>query len=395
MLGPSTSMRARVIPCPICGYDAPEAVCRHCGGSLSEATLKGIPPRGWKAALAGVQALPMGAWILLKTPRVKRWLVPPVILTFVAFCVLLGLALGGAHALVDHLRADGNTEISESAGWFARWMHAAAGSGWVMGIVEGSALVLTLIVLTFVAVWTFSVVFEAIGGPFFDTIQGRIEVRWFGKDPRETLQPRSQIATGRATWITVACALVVIALVFAFFVWSSWIAWLLVLCLPVPFLVASRLDGHYGTWLARTVGTEARSLLVSVQASIVSLVIMALLVWTFFIPFVGPPAFSAIAGFAASITLLDIPCSRRRWSLGQRLRFVFQNFVPVLLLGVATSFVFVVPILGPIVGIPCASIGGQWLLCRLDKSRMRPRTAPVIQRVLSNPDRDTRRPKLP
>lgn len=378
-----SSMRARVIPCPICGYDAPEAFCRHCGGAPNESTLRGKAPRGWKAALAGVRALPMGAWILLRTPRVKRCLVPPVILTFVVFFVLLGLALGGTHALVDQMRSDGSHEIGASAGWFARWMHAAAGSAFLMGIVEGSALVLTLIVLVFVAVWTFSVVFEAIGGPFFDTIQGRIEVRWFGKDPRETLQPRAGIAAARAAWITAACALAAIALVVAFFAWSSWVAWLFLLSLPFPFLLASRLDAQYGTWLARTVGTEARSLLVSVQASIVSLVIMALLVWLYFIPFVGYPAFSAVAGFAASITLIDIPCSRRRWSLGQRMRFVFQNFVPVLLLGVATSFVFVVPILGPIVGIPCASIGGQWLLCRLDKSRMRPRGAPSIQSVLA------------
>jgi uncharacterized protein involved in cysteine biosynthesis len=371
-------MGARVIPCPICGYDAPEAICRHCGGAPNEATLRGAPPRGWKAALAGIEALPMGAWILLKTPRVKRWLVPAVALTFVAFGVLLGVALGGAHALVARLRSEGTVDLEAGAGWFAKWMHAAAGSGVVMGIVEGSALVLTLLVLVFVAIWTFSVVYEAIGGPFFDTIQGRIEVRWFGKDPRETLQPRTEIAPARATWTTIACALVTIALIAAFFAWSSGFAWLLVLLLPAPFLVAGRLDAGYGAWLARTVGTEARSLLVSVQASIVSLVIMALLVWVYFIPFIGYPTFSAIAGFAASITLIDIPCSRRRWSLGQRLRFVFGNFVPVLLLGVATSFVFVVPILGPIVGIPCASIGGQWLLCRLDKAPLRPRGAPAI-----------------
>lgn len=371
-------MRARVIPCPVCGYDAPEASCRHCRGAPNEPTLRGAPPRGWKAALAGIQALPMGAWILLKTPRVKRWIVPPVLLTFVAFGVLLGGALEGAHALVAQMRRAGPDELAADAGWLAKGMHAAAGSGVVMGIVEGSALVLTFVVLVFVAVWTFSVVYEAIGGPFFDTIQGRIEVRWFGKDPRETLQPHAEIAAARATWTTVACAVAAIALVVAFFAWSSPFAWLLLLGLPAPFVVASRRDPSYGAWLARTVGTEARSLLVSLQASIVSLVIMALLVWTYFIPFVGYPTFSAIAGFAASITLIDIPCSRRGWTLGQRLLFVFGNFVPVLLLGVATSFVFIVPILGPIVGIPCASIGGQWLLCRLDKSSMRPRTAPAV-----------------
>jgi uncharacterized protein involved in cysteine biosynthesis len=371
-------MRARVIPCPVCGYDAPEAACRHCRGAPNEATLRGPPPRGWKAALAGIEALPMGAWILLKTPRVKLMLVPPVLLTFIAFGVLLGGALEGAHALVAHMKRAGPEQLAADASWFAKSLHAAAGSGVVMGIVEGSALLLTLVVLVFVAVWTFSVVYEAIGGPFFDTIQGRIEVRWFGTDPRETLQPRAVIATSRATWISIVCALAAIAFVVAFFAWSSGLAWLLLLLVPAPFLAAGRIDASYGAWLVRTIGTEGRSLLVSVQASIVSLVIMALLVWVYFIPFIGYPTFSAIAGFAASITLIDIPCSRRRWTLGQRLRFVFNNFVPVLLLGVATSFVFVVPIVGPVVGIPCASIGGQWLLCRLDKSRMRPRGAPAI-----------------
>jgi uncharacterized protein involved in cysteine biosynthesis len=371
-------MRAVVIPCPLCGYHAPEAFCRHCGGNASEPTLQGAPPRGFSRWLAGLQALPMGAWLLLKTPRVKRWIVPAVILTFVAFAFLLGLALSGAHGLVDSLRADENAALSQDAGWFTRWMHTAAETDWIMGVVEGGAFILTVVVIALVALWTFSIVYELIGGPFFDTIQGRIEARWFGRDPRESLDPRPEIDPARAAWITVACGAVSIAMIVTFFAWGSWLAWILLLALPAPFLVASRIQRNYGAWLARTVGTEARSLFVSVQASVVSLLIMLVLVWTLFIPFIGYPTFSAIAGFAASITLIDIPCSRRRWSLGQRLRFVFGNFGPVLVLGVATSFVFVVPILGPIVGIPCASIGGQWLLCRLDKSRLRPHGAPAL-----------------
>jgi uncharacterized protein involved in cysteine biosynthesis len=371
-------MRAAVIPCPACGYHAPESSCRHCAGTASEPTLQGEPPRGLKRWLAGLQALPMGAWILLKTPRVKRWIVPAVILTFIAFFLLLGLALSGAHGLVDSLRADEKATLPQDAGWFTRWMHTAAGTDWIMGVVEGGAFILTAVVIALVALWTFSIVYELIGGPFFDTIQGRIEARWFGRDPRESLDPRPEIDAALAGWITVACGAVAIAMLVTFFTWDSWMAWILLLALPAPFFLASRIQRNYGAWLARTVGTEARSLFVSVQASIISLFIMLALVWTLFIPLIGYPTFSAIAGFAASITLIDIPCSRRRWSLGQRLRFVFGNFGPVLVLGVATSFVFVVPILGPIVGIPCASIGGQWLLCRLDKSRLRPRGAPAI-----------------
>jgi uncharacterized protein involved in cysteine biosynthesis len=367
-----------VIPCPVCGYHAPEAFCRHCAGDPHEDSLRGAPPRGFRAWLAGAWAVPIGAWILLRTPRVKRLLVPAVILTCLVFAVLLGLSLSGVHALLDHLRSNGSAAPDADAGWFARSLHWLAGSGIVMGLLEGSAFVVIVVVFAFVALWTFSVAYEAIGGPFFDTIQGRIEARWFGRDPRETLQPRPEIAPSRAAWLTTACVTVAAILVAVFFLWSSSLAWLLLLCLPIPFLFAGKRDPAYGAWLARTVGTEARSLLVSVQASLVSLVIMLLLVWIAFIPFVGYPTFSAIAGFASAITLIDIPCSRRRWSLGQRLRFVFRNFGPVLLLGVVTSFVFVVPILGPIVGIPSASIGGQWLLCRLDKSHLRPRGAPAI-----------------
>jgi uncharacterized protein involved in cysteine biosynthesis len=372
------STRPAVIPCPVCGYHAPLDVCPHCAGAPRVRSLQGPPPRGWNAWLAGAKALFLGALVLLRTKGVKRWLIPPVFLTCLVFAVLMGLSLGGIHALVDRMRSDGSDALPPDAGFVERWTRSLSETGWVMGLVEGSAFLLVAVVFAFVAVWTFSVVYEAIGGPFFDTIQGRIEKRWFGNDPRETLQPPPEITTGRATWITAACALVAVGLIVAFFAWSSPFAWFLLLALPIPFLVAGRRDKPYGAWLARNVGTEARSLLVSVQAAIVSLVIMLMLVWVLFIPFIGYPTFSAIAGFAASITLIDIPCSRRRWSLRQRLRFVFGNFGPVLLLGVATSFVFVVPILGPIVGIPSASIGGQWLLCRLDKSRLRPRNAPAI-----------------
>ena len=32
----------------------------------------------------------------------------------------------------------------------------------------------------------------------------------------------------------------------------------------------------------------------------------------------------------------------------------------------------VVPAIGPLVGLPAASIGGLWLVCRLDKNALRP-----------------------
>ena len=37
------------------------------------------------------------------------------------------------------------------------------------------------------------------------------------------------------------------------------------------------------------------------------------------------------------------------------------------------SLLFLIPVLGPLVMVPGASIGGLWLLVRLDKDRLRPR----------------------
>jgi uncharacterized protein involved in cysteine biosynthesis len=79
-----------------------------------------------------------------------------------------------------------------------------------------------------------------------------------------------------------------------------------------------------------------------------------------------------VAGFATALTLLDIPFSRRGWSVSQRLQFLVHHLPGVLALGIVTSLVFVVPLFGPLIGVPCASLGGQWLLCRFDKNRMRP-----------------------
>ena len=36
--------------------------------------------------------------------------------------------------------------------------------------------------------WTFSIIYEALAGPFLDEMQGRLEERWFGHDPRATIE---------------------------------------------------------------------------------------------------------------------------------------------------------------------------------------------------------------
>jgi len=43
----------------------------------------------------------------------------------------------------------------------------------------------------------------------------------------------------------------------------------------------------------------------------------------------------------------------------------------VTIFGATAGLVFAIPLLGPIVAVPAASIGGMWLVIRLDKSFLR------------------------
>jgi len=78
-----------------------------------------------------------------------------------------------------------------------------------------------------------------------------------------------------------------------------------------------------------------------------------------------------VAGFATAIGLLDIPFERRGIRVRQRLRFVFRNLPAMLAFGIVAGLLLAVPVAGPILMVPSASIGGLWLLCRLDKEALR------------------------
>jgi uncharacterized protein involved in cysteine biosynthesis len=289
-----------VKPCPICGYETNASACPHCRGAPREASLAGPPPRGLAAIWAGARALPRGFGILLTTRRTKRLLFPPLVLTIVLYSIgfLVAWRLGAS-----------------------TWRAHVVSEPW-RTLAEAGTFVVAAIVFAFVFAWTFTIVYQVVATPFYDAIQGRVEARWFGADPRAT------IVRAREAGLTTT---------------KKW-------------LLFSR--------------DQTRSLIVSLEASVVALLILLLFVWILLIPFVGSPTFGAVAGFASAIALLDIPFSRREWPLSRRLRFVFTNIGAVTALGLATSLVFLVPFAGPIVGLPSASIGGQWLLVRLDKSRL-------------------------
>ena len=148
--------------------------------------------------------------------------------------------------------------------------------------------------------------------------------------------------------------------------------WVGLLRAALPFALASVLDREYGTWLGWVLRTEGHLVLVSLKASLVVAVLLVIFLPVRLVPLIGFWLYMAIAGFCTALTLLDIPFSRRGWSLVTRLQFLLRNWLAMLSFGLVSSLVFLVPILGPIVMVPAASIGGLWLVVRLDKDGLRP-----------------------
>ena len=72
-------------PCPLCGYDAPERRCSHCNLSPRDPVLTATRSRAWQGFVDGLRAVPMGLWLLARTRGVKRFMVPPLLLTLLSF----------------------------------------------------------------------------------------------------------------------------------------------------------------------------------------------------------------------------------------------------------------------------------------------------------------------
>ncbi|MCE9595852.1 MAG: EI24 domain-containing protein [Planctomycetes bacterium] len=304
-------------PCPRCGYPAPNEPCAHCSRVVEPSLAE--PRSGARAELAaGAAALLRGLDFLGGTRGTKRWLVPPLLVTGLIFgLVTFGLIelVGG---WVEALRAHGDAELVFRPQWFADAVQAVISSAVLWWFVSLGGFALATVVAFVVALWTFSIVYEALCGPFLDVVHGRIERRWFGADPRATLDDARGARGPRA-------------------------------------------------FVLRNLATAWTSL----KASLFAAAVLLLAFPVQFVPLVGGFLFALAAGFATAVSLLDIPFSRREWSLRQRFAFVREHKLAVIAFGCVAGLVFVVPFLGPIVCVPAASVGGAWLVCRLDKKGLR------------------------
>lgn len=360
------------VPCPLCGYHTPGRSCPHCRLTATDETLAGPPGGPLRTTLDGLFAILRGLQLLATTPGVKRFLIPPLLLTLFLFVGLFWWAWSAIQHFFEAVRLEDVSTLDLKWDWLegvARWLIER---GVVIWAAKAGTWVIFLFSSTFIALWTFSIAYEAISGPFLDEIQGRIEKRWFGRDPRDAVHRPNEIPVNRCILLSAIAGAVALVPLLAWWMLEGRLAWLALLAAPLPFIAAGRYDREYGQWLWWVVKLESHTTWVSIKASGIAAALMVLFFWLKFVPFFGYFLFAGLAGFATAVSLLDIPFSRRQWSLSQRLQFTLQHFIPTVAFGVVAGLFFVVPILGPLLAVPAASIGGQWLVCRLDKNRMRP-----------------------
>ncbi len=356
------------IPCPVCGYHAPASECPHCGLRSAEASLRGRPPGRITSAWAGLRAVPIGFSILVRTPGIKRFLIPPLVLTVLAFGLIANWLWGRVHALFDAI-ALGDPAALESYPAWIRWLAATKLLVWLVAMGQW---IFFLVAFALVAVWAFSIVYEAIAGPFLDEIHGRVEERWFGADPRKAIERPTTLSSrecARHCYIALVPSLALLA--FAWLASGAAAGWALALA-PLPWVGLGLVRPQWGRWLWWIVKIESRALWVSVQAAALAGLVLLCFLWLKLVPWVGPLLFYALAGFTVALSLLDIPFSRRQWKLSRRLTFLRLHWPALVAFGTVASLVYLIPVFGQLVMVPAASLGGLWLLCRLDKNGLRP-----------------------
>ena len=363
-----------ITPCPHCGYDWPAAASAPC------ATCAGKPPQGllgrrggWGELRDGLTALLQGARLLVTTRGTKRWVLPPALGTFAAFAALSVWLYRTVMQWLERGRELALEQLPELDGFqrtLAEWLvdHALS-----LAAAKASAFLVATSLTLLVSLWAFSLLYELLAGPFLDEVHGVLERSWFGADPRAARERPRGISGAQCVQGMLACVGAGAACIAA----GAWLARpgsLVGGALAALVAVSAILYvwPAFRAWLRWRAGVELRTVLASLQATALSALMLAFALPVLLVPLVGKPLFALAAGFTTALSLLDIPMSRRRWSIGTRWRFLTRNPLPLVAFGSTAALGYLLPVLGPLVVVPCASAGGLWLLLRLDKSGLRP-----------------------
>jgi len=361
--------------CPSCGYRrgsiAPAGyACPICSTPTDRSPTRRRPTSGLGGLVAGLLAFPQGLALFFGEPGIKRYLLPPLALATVVFTVAILWTRHVLAAFLDRNLASGDEEValeSLDPGWWRSTLEWLLNDAWGLELLRGGSWLLFALLATVLAWYCFSLVYELFAGPFLDEVHGIIEERWFGVDPRKDLDrpvdlPAADCA--RRSWVLGAVGAAVFAGLFWFLDWP-WVL-LSLLGFAAPFALAMTRGDDFARWLRWVVSVEGRAALIGVEMGIVSLAFSVFFVWLLLVPLVGQLAYAGAVGLGTAIGMLDLPLERRGWSLGQRLGLLARYPLPVMGFGMVTGMAFAVPIVGPMLAVPSASLGAMWLVCRLD-----------------------------
>ena len=373
----------RPATCPRCGYaKSASGPCPTCEapGAPAIRPLPSVPARGPAALIAGALAFPRGLALLFTSRGVKRLMLPPFLITLLLFSAVIWIAERGLTAGLDRALAAGQDARihlnSLDTGWWRNTLEWLLNEAFGAEILRGSSSILFVVLAILVSWFTFSLAFELIAGPFLDEIHGLLEGRWFGRDPRKERHRPTQLAVRvciRNSWILGLIGAGLFTL--GFMQLHGWATLLSIGLFALPFLVASNPGGmpglphaaEYSKWLRWVLLDNTRALGASATVAALTLLLMILALPLHFIPVIGSVLYSGIVGFATALGMLDLAIERRDLRVKERLGFAMHYALPVSAFGVITGFVFAVPVIGPMLAVPSASIGGLWLVCRLDK----------------------------
>ncbi|HIG86800.1 MAG TPA: EI24 domain-containing protein [Planctomycetes bacterium] len=346
-------------PCPICAYPKAPGTCPHCFDRWNGPSAQRSPVRGMAGLIEGARAPLVGASLLLRGPKLKRVLVPPVLAVTLGAAWLHGAWISPSIEAFFTLSSDPGPDPSwwqSSLAWLA--------DSWLLQTLSGLS---SLIALALTIWLSFTLLFEVIAGPFLDEIHSRLETQWFGRDPRSHSARPDVLGSEAATRCSLQWLLPGGLLGAAIAWFSPLLPWLLApVGLLIPLLWVTRQDPSYLTWLRWAAGHELRLLMTSAKIALISILVLLIFIWLPFVPLVGTYLWISLSGFVLAMGLCDLAFSRRDWPGRSRMRFMMAQAPAFGAFGLVGGFLVGIPILGPILAVPALSIGSLWLICRLD-----------------------------